>query len=178
MNKKHIEICFDAYTSLEEAVAILQEYDSRGELVCGTFNGHVLYSDKMDIDSAYFELFGKSKADFEKAKQECLENVKQEHAKYEAKLLELMHMWIAKGQDVLEEKYWHKWVNLLNQSNPLYENLPEQCLEIVSALNGGCSLQEAKKLLEGQAHSGASLGLVLEMAKQVSDRGAELADLF
>ncbi len=41
MNEKYTEICFNGYTRFEEAVATLQEYNSQGELVCGTFNGHV-----------------------------------------------------------------------------------------------------------------------------------------
>lgn len=179
MGKEYKEIRFKGYTDIEEAVAILQEYNSRRELVCGTFNGHILYSDQVTIDNAYFELFGKSKEDFEKVKQECLEGLKQEHAEYERKLPELMDEWITKGREILTEEHWEDWEKcVLNQSNQLYENLPKQCLEIVEALNAGCSLEEAKALLEQQEHSGASLVLVLEMIKQFSHRGRELADLF
>ena len=179
MGKKYKEIKFSGYTDIEGAVAILQEYNSRGELVCGTFNGHILYSDKVTIDSAYFELFGMSKEDFEKAKQECLKGLKQEHAEYEHKLPELMEEWIAKGREILAKEYWEDWEKcVLNQSNQLYEYLPKQCLEVVEILDAGCSLEVAKSLLEQQGHSGASLVLVLEMIKQFSHRGRELADLF
>lgn len=179
MNKKYTEISFDAHTSLEKAVAILQEHNNRGELVCGAFNGHILYSDKVTIDNVYLECFGKSKEEYELAKKKCLGNANQAHAEYESRLPELMENWIAKGQDVLEEKYWNKWEKIvLNQSNFLYENLPEQCLEVVSKLNGGCSLQDAKEVIDGQAHSGGSLCIVLDMIKEVSDKGVALADLF
>lgn len=177
--KKYKEIRFRGYTDIKEAVAILQEYNSRGELVCGTFNGHILYSDQVTIDSAYFDLFGMSKEDFERAKQECLEGLKQEHAEYERKLPELMNEWITMGREILAEEHWDDWEKyVLNQSNQLYENLPKQCLEVVEALNAGCSLEEAKAVLEQQGHSGASLVLVLDMIKQFSHRGRELADLF
>lgn len=179
MEKKYKEIEFNGYTSIEEAVAILHEYNSRGELVCGTFNGHILYSDKVTIDSAYFEVFGMSKEDFEKAKQECMEGLKQGHAEYEHKLPELMNEWVAKGREMLAEEHWEDWDKcVLNQSNQLYENLPKQCLEVVEVLNSDCSLEEAKVILEQQEHSGASFVLVLEMIKQFSHRGTELADLF
>ncbi len=179
MGKKYKEIRFKGYTDIEEAVAILHEYNNRGELVCGTFNGHILYSDQVTIDSAYFELFGMPKEDFEKAKQECLEGLKQGHAEYERKLPELMEEWIAKGREILAKEYWEDWEKyVLNRSNQLYENLPKQCLEVVEVLNSDCSLEEAKVILEQQGHSGASLVLVLEMIKQFSHRGRELADLF
>lgn len=179
MEKKYKEIEFDGCTDIEKAVAILQKYNRRKKLVCGTFNGHILYSDKVTIDSAYLELFGKSKEDFEKERQACLENLNQEHAEYESKLPELMDEWIAKGQEILAKEYWDKWeVCVLKQSNQLYENLPPKCLDIVEALNADCSLKEAKEMLEQQGHSGASLGLILEMIKQFSHRGAALADLF
>lgn len=179
MEKKYKEIRFRGHTDVEEAVAILQEYNSRGELVCGSFNGHMLYSDRVTIDSAYFELFGKSKADYERAKQECLEGLKQEHVAYESRLPELMNEWIARGRDILAEEYWDEWGKcVLSQSNQLYENLPKQCLDVVEVLNAGGSLKEAKTILEQQGHSGASLVLVLEMIKQFNPRGAELADLF
>ncbi len=179
MESKYEEIRFDGYTDIERAVAILQEYNNRGELVYGTFNGHILYSDKITMDGAYFEIFGQSKADFERARQECLEDLEQKRAEYERSLPELTNEWIAKGREVLAEEHWNKWEKcVLSRVNLLYENLPDQCLEVVSALNAGCSLAEAKAILEQQGHSGASLAIVLDMIKQFSHRGSELANIF
>ena len=179
MEKKYKIIEFDGYTSIEKAVAILQEYNSREQFVCGTFNGHTLYSDKITIDSAYLELFGKSKEDFEKDKQAYLEDLKQKHAEYESRLPKLREEWIAKGREILAKEYWNDWEKcVLNQVNQLYENLPKQCLELVEILDAGCDLEVAKTVLEQQGHSGASLVLVLEMIKRFSHRGGALADLF
>ena len=64
------------------------------------------------------------------------------------------------------------------EGSQLYENIPQLCLDIIDALNRDCTLEEAKERLEQQGHSGGSLGLVLEMNKQFSHKGAELADVF
>lgn len=42
----------------------MQEYDEREEAVCGAFNGHMLFSDRITVDGVYLELFGMDKADF------------------------------------------------------------------------------------------------------------------
>lgn len=179
MDKKYKEISFSGYTSIEEAVAILQEYDERGEAVCGAFNGHMLFSDRITVDGAYLELFGMDKADFEKAKQGYLEGKTCEQSEYQKKLPDLNKEWITRGHNILPRGKWDAWEQYVaGQSSQLYESIPEQCLDIVDALNRDCTLEEAKAKLEQQGHSGGSLGIVLEMIKQFSHRGAELADLF
>lgn len=47
------------------------------------------------------------------------------------------------------------------------------CLDIVEALNNGCDLDEAKKIIDKQDHSGMSYGLVRVMVKSFCDRGEE-----
>ena len=56
----------------------------------------------------------------------------------------------------------------------LYQGMELKCcLDIVSELNKGCSLDEAKTIIEGQGHSGMSFGLVCSMVKSFCDRGQE-----
>ena len=139
----------------------------------------MLFSDRITVDGAYLELFGMDKADFEKAKQGYLEGRTCEQSEYQKKLPDLKKEWITRGHNILAQEKWDDWDKCVtSQSSQLYENIPEQCLDIVDALNKGCTLEDAKAGLEQQGHSGGSLGLVLEMIKQFSHRGAELADLF
>lgn len=64
MKKNYKEIDFGCGCSIQEAVKQLIEYITRGEFVCGEFNGHMLYSDTVSIDSAYLEITGKTYSDF------------------------------------------------------------------------------------------------------------------
>jgi len=47
------------------------------------------------------------------------------------------------------------------------------CLDIVTELNNGCTLDKAKEIVEGQGHSGMSFGLICSMINSFCDRGAE-----
>ena len=66
---EEIDCCW-GYT-IDQTVKILKEYNNVGELKYVDFNEHILYSDTVTIDSAYVEITGKTKAEFE-AEQERL----------------------------------------------------------------------------------------------------------
>lgn len=66
MNKDYREIVFPCGCDLSNAVMELLEYKERGELVCGDFNGHMLYSDTVTMDSAYLEIVGVTKAEYDR----------------------------------------------------------------------------------------------------------------
>ena len=71
---KYKTIEFGIGNNIESAVKKLKSYN---ELVCGSFNGQMLYSDIDDLDSAYVKITGKTKyefdvyakAEFEKSKE-------------------------------------------------------------------------------------------------------------
>ncbi|MNT82855.1 hypothetical protein D3C72_2226450 [compost metagenome] len=50
------------------------------------------------------------------------------------------------------------------------------CLDIVNILNNNGPLDEAKKTIESQGHTGMSFGLVCAMVKEFSDRGEEFVN--
>lgn len=74
MEKNYREIEFYAGLSIESAIKELKEHK---DLVCGSFNGKMLYSDIDDIESAYVKITGKTKA-------ECNVETKRQHEEYEA----------------------------------------------------------------------------------------------
>ena len=76
MEKNYREIEFLCGWDIKRAVIELLEYKEKGELVCGEFNGHMLYSDTVTMDSAYLEITGKTKADFDKEQEEWRENLR------------------------------------------------------------------------------------------------------
>ena len=172
LNNKYREIEFSAGTNIESAI---KELKSSKGLVCGTFNGQVLYSDIDDVDSAYFKIIGKTKA-------ECDEDSKRNHEEYEKSqkehkdsIPELTQYWIEKGQEILDIKYlveWNKCVPI--RLNDIYQGMElKACLDIIIKLNNDCTLEEAKVIIENQGHSGMSFGLVCSMVASFCDRGKE-----
>jgi len=66
MKKNYREIEFTAGQTIESAVNELKSYN---RLVCGAFNGTMLYSDVDDVDSAFKKVAGKTKAEFDEAER-------------------------------------------------------------------------------------------------------------
>ena len=59
--KNYREIEFELGSNIEQAV---KELKSHKDLVCGSFNGHILYSDIDDMHSVYKKVTGKTEAEF------------------------------------------------------------------------------------------------------------------
>ena len=175
MKTEHREIQFGAGENIESAVKELIRFKEAGELVYGEFNGHKLYSDKDDMDSAYKKITGKSKAEFDAAVKADNDKYQEEKRKHEEAIPELTKQWIEKGNVVLDEKYRELWAKCVPiRLGDLYQGMElKMCLDIVIELNKGCTLDEAKAMIEKQGHSGMSFGLVCSMVKSFSDRGSE-----
>lgn len=163
---------------LESVVKALQHYHAQGEKVCAEFNGHVLYSDTVTMDSAYLEVYGQTKADFDKSLEEQRENYRRAEEEHKAKIPDLTQEWREKGRSVLDPKYWVEWARIVPiRLNDLYHGMElGACLDIVKALNDGCTMDEAERIIDGQNHSGMSFSLVKTMVKHFCDRGGEFSD--
>lgn len=170
--KKYKEISFDGGINIETA---LEELKSHKELVCGLFNGQMLFSDIDDIDSAYIKIVGKTKAEFKEEERKWHEAYQEKKRKHEESIPQLTKEWIEKGSVILDEKYreeWNKCVPIRLQD--MYEGMElKACLNIIVELNNGCTMADAKKIIEGQGHSGMSFGLVRSLVKSFCDRGNE-----
>ena len=75
---KRIE--FPKGTSIEDAVNELLAAKSRGEKVCGVINGHTFYSDSVTMDSAFLEITGYTKEEYDKILLEVSENYRKDEA--------------------------------------------------------------------------------------------------
>lgn len=171
---------FKAYAgmSIEHAVAELQEHHQFGRKVCLEFNGVYLYSDTVTLDGAYMAICGKTKAEYEKYQAELREERRRKDEKHKARIPQLVEEWKAKGREVLDEKYWSLWDEILPiRLGDLYHGMElPMCLDIVKALNEGCSLEEAKRIIDDQGHSYMSYHLVRNMVKEFCDRGIDFAE--
>lgn len=175
MKKNYREIDFTAGQNIESAVNELMGYQYRGELVCGSFNGQILYSDIDNVDSAFKKVTGKTKSEFDESERKRREEYEAENKRHKEDIPELTKQWIDKGKTILDEKYlefWSKCVPI--RLGDLYEGFElGACLDIVEKLNSGCELEVAKSIIEKQGHSGMSFGLVCLMVKSFCDRGVE-----
>lgn len=170
-NYKEIQFGFG---NIEDAV---KELKSHKELVCGSFNGKILYSDIDTVDTAYKKITGKTKAEHEEAEHKRNEEYQEQKRKHEEAIPELTKQWIEKGNQILDEKYRETWAKCVPiRLGDLYQGMELQmCLDIVLELNNGCTLDEAKTIIESQGHSGMSFGLVCSMVKSFCDRGVEFS---
>lgn len=166
------------YCTLEEAVEQLIEHNVFGQHVYGEFNGHRLESDNISLDKAYKEVVGCTYGEFkEKQMRNHFEYEKREQ-EHEAAIPKLSEEWIIKGHEILDEKYWDEWDKIVPiRLKDLYHGMElGNCLDIVKSLNYNCDIEEAKKIIYDQDHSGMSFGLVRAMVATFCDRGEEFSN--
>lgn len=72
------KIEFAPGSNIESAVYELMDANARGEDVYGEFNGYKLYSKSVTMDSAYTEIMGCTKAEYDQKMKELRENYKKE----------------------------------------------------------------------------------------------------
>lgn len=165
-------------SDIDTVVKNLLVANEKGELISTDFNGHMLYSDTVTLDGAYQEIIGKTKAEFDKAQQERKEEYEKKEQDHKDKIPELQAEWMKKGKEILSEDRWEYWDKIVPiRLGDLYHGMELGCcLDIAKILNNNGTLDEAKKEIEKQGHSGMSWGLVCNMVKAFCDRGQEFVD--
>ncbi len=175
MKKYYREIQFDAGQTIESAVNQLKRHK---ELVCGSFNGQMLYSDIDNLDSAFKKITGKTKNEFDEAERQRRIEYKQREKEHKEAIPKLTIDWVKKGKSILDEKYHELWIKIVPiRLGDLYRGMElGNCLEIVEQLNKGAEFEKSKQLIVNQGHSGMSFGLVCSMIRELSDRGNEFVN--
>ena len=178
MERKYTEIEIMAGYNIEAAVKELLKYKKHGKLVCADFNGHTLYSDTVTVDSAYLEITGKTKTDYDKEKEQIYQTLIRKQKEHESKIPELTEEWIKRGHKIIDEKYWSEWDKCVSAClRSVYGGMElEACIEIIEPLNNGCDFREAGNIFIKQNHSGASNMRVKEMVKMFCIRGKEFTE--
>jgi len=160
---------------IENAV---KELKSHKDLVKGTFNGQILYSDIDDMDSAYKKVTGKTKAEFDEAEEQRQIEYKRQQKEHEEAIPKLTIEWVEKGKKILDKKHHKLWTKIVPvRLGDLYQGMElGNCLEIVEQLNKGTEFEKVKPLIEDKGHSGMSFALVCSMVRKFADRGNEFVE--
>ena len=159
---------------IDYVVNELLEYKENGKSVYVNFNGHKLYSDSVTIDSAYLEITGKTKDEFDEKQKEWFDKVNKEKQEHKAKIPELCKVWMERGRDVLSEENWEYWDKIVPiRLNDLYRGMElRNTLDIITSLNEN-DFNMAKEKFDKQGHSGMSASLVFAMVEEFCEKGKE-----
>lgn len=160
--------------NLEESIKILHTYETPAK---AEFNNHMLYSD-MSVDEAYILVIGKTKAEFDKKRQDYLDKLKREEEEYRAQIPTLEEEWRAKGRIFLKEKYWELWDECVPvRLSDLYRGMELGCLhDLLVEYDKNQDLDKVKEIFENQGHSGMSAGLMFSMLVAFHDDGEKIAE--
>lgn len=174
MNKKYQETEFSVGWGIENAVEHLLMFKKAGILMCGSFNGRMLYSDTVTMDSAYLEITGKTKQEFDKAQEERRETYIREEKEFQDHIPQLCKDFMLRGREVLTEDKWKYWDEIVPiRLKDLYHGMElGNTLDIILSLNEG-DFDKAKEKFNEQGHSGMSASLVFVMVEEFSDKGKE-----
>ena len=183
------EIKFKAGWDLENVVYVLLAAKENGDCVYCNFNGHILHSDSVSMDSAYIEVCGCTKAEFNKKIQEEydkyiyheqkyreeLEMIKQNMKDLEQQSKDNIPFWIERGKSLIFPQKYKEWENCvcdcaIKGKYCMYLNT---VLEIMEELDKGATLEQAKKILDNQNYDAVVENTVRSIVFDFSKRGPE-----
>lgn len=164
--------------NIESVVHTLLAAKAKGESVYAEFNGHKLYSDTVSMDSAYIEITGQTKEDFELEREktmQTLEQIKLQRKEDMEKAQEKIPSWIQRGQELIYKERHEDWKKcVLSRASDIYHGAElDASLDIMQALENGVTIEEAKEMLDEQEHSGMSASLVRNILFSFSSKGPE-----
>ena len=150
-------------SSLEDVVSVLLDAKARGESVYCEFEGHKLHSDNITMDSAFLEVTGLDKEDYDR------EQSKIKRAK------ENIPVWIKEGEALIfPERHKKRKECVKARAADIYHGQDlDMALDIMKALDDGASIEEAQDIFNHQSHSSVTDSFVRNMIFSFSSRGPE-----
>lgn len=130
-------------STLRECVNALLKFQNRGESVVVDFNGHQLYSCDVTMDSAYLEVCGKTKAEFDKAQEEWRENYRKEQEEEKAKAEAKIPDWIKRGEGFIYPERAEEWKKCVEaRASDLYHGMDlDAAIEIMEKTRKWCYIR-------------------------------------
>lgn len=170
----YLELHFVCGTTIEEAVNELLQHKESGQLAYGDFNGRLLYSDTVTLDSAYQEITGQTKLEFDMERQKEKDEYEKNRNIFLENLNKSIMKWKKKGYEILTEDKWPIWDNIVCvRAKDIYEGMElDASLDIIKILKDS-SFEKANEKLDSQGHSGMSYAIVCSIIKDCADNGKE-----
>ncbi len=161
--------------NLDVTIQQLMEAERKGEHVFCNFNGHELHSDGITVDSAYKEVTGHTKEEFEQLLNEAIERNERERVQREQKAIENIPTWIERGKEMIFPERYEEWERYVNASaRSIYNGLEiEEVLQIMEALDNNPSMDEAINIFDGLNSSGNAEKMIKDTILEFSKRGPE-----
>jgi hypothetical protein len=158
--------------TLEDAVNKLLAAKERGEHVYYNFNGHILHSDTVTMDSAYNEVLGYSKAEHDARQKKIYEIRAQQKEDAKKNVIN----WIVKGQGYIYPELFPKWIKCVNDRvEDLYLGSDlDTSLEIMKALDED-DMKTALKIFN-DIDSGNAASMVMYIVLEFSKKGPEFVE--
>ena len=136
--------------SIDKAVEFLTAYRERGESVYIVFNGHKLYSCDVTIDSAYKEIMGMTKVEFDAHKEAFVRKNEEKMEEETTKARKKIPDWIERGKLYIYPELWKEWEETVeDRVGGTYPGLDlDGALEIMEKLEKDPSMKEAEDALK------------------------------
>ena len=164
--------------TLEEVVRALIQFRAKGEDVYCDFNGTVLKSSDVTLDDAYLAVTGTTYTECQENEKRRIEKWKQEEEEYKKSIPNLRKQYLVDSLCLISPEQINEWIKVVDaRLSDLYKGFDlTSAIEIMKALDGGASIENAKNIIDNQGHSGMSYGVVRLVVKQFSPRGQEFWD--
>jgi len=172
-----IELELQPRDNLESTVYTLLAAKARGERVYVIYNGYELHSYNITMDSAYKEVFGLTKEEYDKRMEDTRKNYfKNEEEKIEAAKARYSE-WVERGKTLIMPEMFDNWKRCVEvRIYDIYHGADvEVALKIMEAFDDGVSIDETKYMFKSQMHSGTFGYIVGNIITTFSLRGNEFA---
>ena len=175
MEEKELPV---TWRTLDEAVELLLAEKAAGRRAYCNFNDIIFHSDTVTMDSAYMEVFGKTKAEYEKSQEIALKKLKEDEKRKTEEAIKNIPEWIAKGQSLIFPNRHDEWAKYVQMSAEGWTHGVDvkNVLELMEAFKNGATMEQAIQIFKNQGHSGNSETLIRNIMFQFSDKGPEFAE--
>ena len=175
LKKNALEINFYRQ-NIDNSVKTLQEYREKGlNVYISCYNDIKLYSCDVTIDSAYVELTGQTKAEFDKSIEETDKKIKAEQEQKKAELIAKIPSYIEEGKKIIYPERLEDWTKEIKSSiEGIYQGAPLiEALDLMKQLDKGESLEKVKETLDNKNVGGNAYEIVIRIVLNFSKRGPE-----
>lgn len=159
--------------SIDTVVKRLLEAKVEGKHVFCNFNGVKLYSDSVTLDSAYTEICGCTKAEWDERRKKDHEELVKSLEEDKKRAIENIPSQIERGKALIYPFRHDSWAELVKASaeGDYHGLMTENAIEIMTAIEEEKPMDEILKIYEEQGHSGWTYSVTRHIIMTYSRNG-------